>query len=428
MSNYLFSLTNYHAVQQATIKLNGITVLAGVNGSGKSTIARLLHRTVETMTEFDSIVEEEGYGKFLRLMDKINRLTKNFHRNEKASRLAYITNRFSFSRKFQFSVMHDYFNRAIDLLKDVLMENLAIANEAELQRYCNYLGVEPNRFKSAQELTEAALSRLIEQYYQIEQECKEKMETRSTDDFFDQISSEQDVDIADRDLRDKLKFKEDGENLITSKSFKSPLGIKNVVYINTQYLDLSGSYYDDLELNKFFTKRREVSGPIKELISDLQNIIGGDVVAEAGFSNRYQLVRKNGQSFDLRGAATGELSFSYVLQLVKNGWIDQETLLIIDEPESHLHPQWIVDYARILVLLNKNLGTKVLISSHNPDMVSAIQSIAEAYGVLEQTNFYNAEKASEEGNQYVYEPLGSNIERIFDSFNIAIDRINLFSS
>jgi hypothetical protein len=61
-------------------------------------------------------------------------------------------------------------------------------------------------------------------------------------------------------------------------------------------------------------------------------------------------------------------------------------------------------------------------------MVSAIQSIAEAYGVLEQTNFYNAEKASEEGNQYVYEPLGSNIERIFDSFNIAIDRINLFSS
>jgi hypothetical protein len=302
------------------------------------------------------------------------------------------------------------------------------AGDARLQRYCNYLGVEPDRFKSAQELTEAALSRLIEQYYQIEQECKEKMETRSTDDFFDQISSEQDVDIADCDLRNKLKFKEDDENLITSKSFKSPLGIKNVVYINTQYLDLSGSYYDDLALNKFFTKRREVSGPIKELILDLQNIIGGDVVAETGFSNRYQLVRKNGLSFDLRGAATGELSFSYVLQLVKNGWIDQETLLIIDEPESHLHPQWIVDYARILVLLNKNLGTKVLISSHNPDMVSAIQSIAEAYGVLEQTNFYNAEKASEEGNQYVYEPLGSNIERIFDSFNIAIDRINLFSS
>jgi predicted ATPase len=140
---------------------------------------------------------------------------------------------------------------------------------------------------------------------------------------------------------------------------------------------------------------------------------------------RFMLVRNDETSFDVRGAATGEISFSYLLQLVKNGWIDDGTLLIIDEPESHLHPQWIVEYARVLVLLQKKLGTKVLISSHNPDMISAIQSIAEAYNVLDKTIFYLAEKTDD--GTYTFSNQGDSIEQIFDTFNRAIDRINGFS-
>ncbi len=87
--------------------------------------------------------------------------------------------------------------------------------------------------------------------------------------------------------------------------------------------------------------------------------------------------------------------------------------LLIDEPEAHLHPQWIVEFARLLVLLHKQVGLKIIVASHNPDMVSAIQSIARKEGVLQNTCFYQAERASEDSMQYVYKNLGSDISEIF---------------
>ena len=101
-------------------------------------------------------------------------------------------------------------------------------------------------------------------------------------------------------------------------------------------------------------------------------------------------------------------------------------MLIIDEPESHLHPQWIVEYARMIVLLHKHIRVKFFLASHNPDMVSAIRYIAEKEGVLDNVNYYLAEKA-EEAYLYNYRALGSDIAPIFGSFNIAIDRISQYS-
>ena len=120
-------------------------------------------------------------------------------------------------------------------------------------------------------------------------------------------------------------------------------------------------------------------------------------------------------------------TFTYLQRLLQNGFLDDNTLLLIDEPEAHLHPQWIVEYARLLVLINKKLGVKIMIASHNPDMVAAIRSIAEKEGVLENTHFYLAEKNAE-SRRYVYNDLGQEIDEIFRSFNIALDRIKLYGS
>lgn len=38
MSNYRYTLSDYHAIKEADITINGITVLAGENGCGKSTL------------------------------------------------------------------------------------------------------------------------------------------------------------------------------------------------------------------------------------------------------------------------------------------------------------------------------------------------------------------------------------------------------
>jgi predicted ATPase len=104
-------------------------------------------------------------------------------------------------------------------------------------------------------------------------------------------------------------------------------------------------------------------------------------------------------------------------------------MLIVDEPEVHLHPRWIVEYARVLVLIQKYLHTTILIASHNPDMISAIKYISEKESISDSLAFYIAEEIDSDGfGKYKFKNLGTDIEEIFSSFNIALDRINLYGA
>ena len=49
-------IKNFRAIKTADIILNGITVVAGINGCGKSTISKLLYRTIKTAIDFEKIV------------------------------------------------------------------------------------------------------------------------------------------------------------------------------------------------------------------------------------------------------------------------------------------------------------------------------------------------------------------------------------
>lgn len=53
MDSYRFRLKDYHAIADADIAIDGVTVLAGENGCGKSTIARWLHAFVNISNDFD---------------------------------------------------------------------------------------------------------------------------------------------------------------------------------------------------------------------------------------------------------------------------------------------------------------------------------------------------------------------------------------
>ena len=106
-------------------------------------------------------------------------------------------------------------------------------------------------------------------------------------------------------------------------------------------------------------------------------------------------------------------------------FLPEDSELILDEPENHLHPEWQVQYAKILVLLQKTYDLTLLVTSHSPDMVSALQRIAEVEH-LDGINFYLAEASEENSSMFTYRNLGKNIEPIFNLFNVAIDNIEMY--
>ena len=183
-------------------------------------------------------------------------------------------------------------------------------------------------------------------------------------------------------------------------------------------------HWDDL--NKLLLKKSiNNNNKFTQLIS--KEIILGDVNIDEGIysTDDFKFKRADGSIFNLIDVATGIKSFSIIQMLLKNGSLTDKTLLILDEPESNLHPQWIIEYARIIVLLNKELGVKFFIATHNPDMVSGIRYISEKENILEKVSFYLAEK-SKDNFKYNFKFLNKEIDPIFESFNIAIERINKY--
>jgi len=75
--------------------------------------------------------------------------------------------------------------------------------------------------------------------------------------------------------------------------------------------------------------------------------------------------------------ATGIKSFWLLDLLDKSNSINSENLLILDEPEVHLHPEWQVKYAEFIVELIKERDLSVLITSHSPYMIEALSKISK---------------------------------------------------
>ena len=86
--------------------------------------------------------------------------------------------------------------------------------------------------------------------------------------------------------------------------------------------------------------------------------------------------------------------------LLEKGELDSTTMLILDEPEAHLHPMWQNSFAEIIVLLVKELGVNILLTTHSPNFVLALDAYMREYDIAQQTNFYQTHTLSDGFVQY----------------------------
>jgi predicted ATPase len=80
-------------------------------------------------------------------------------------------------------------------------------------------------------------------------------------------------------------------------------------------------------------------------------------------------------------------------------------VILLDEPEVHLHPNWQLKYAEIITLLVKN-NINILVTTHSSYMLEALERYAEKYKIEDKTNFYLAKDGvikSESNNQTLSE-------------------------
>ena len=93
-------------------------------------------------------------------------------------------------------------------------------------------------------------------------------------------------------------------------------------------------------------------------------------------------------SFDMENTSSGIKQIGLIQLLLSNRNLRKNTFLIIDNPETDLHPDLQVKFAEILVLMVRELNITLYINSHSPHFVEAIEVYSTKYGLKDNTRFY----------------------------------------
>lgn len=456
-SSVTLRVENFRAIGKAEIKLDGITVVAGVNGCGKSTLSKLLYWVYHGVLDFDELflqpqlkldiknIEKMVYSLIFQLGEyRIQLENINIVKNDIDNRGQKVLLPFLF-------VEFSNFNQGLENINSIFQNDVfhihhylsLMREDAEiLDKYFN---------KKVTWKIKAEQFTHLQQHEQLFSTDKLVLAVDFIISLLDEIifySKMNPIIYPRKILENKLQqifkaslptnleiLEEEDKCIIQIFSASDDYltqseDIKEIIYIDTP---MSFNHHEEehwQDLNKKLKKRPKFnqSAPKTTEIDDLmkREILTGQ--AEIKFdelSESFTFRTPSGAEIDLSDSATGIKAFAVLNLLLKNGSINSKTLLILDEPEAHLHPQWVVEFGRLLTLINKHIGAKIFVATHSPDMVQALRYIPNKEDIGERVNFYLAEYNSET-HLFDYQDLDGKVGKIFASFNKSLDKLEQY--
>ena len=136
-----------------------------------------------------------------------------------------------------------------------------------------------------------------------------------------------------------------------------------------------------------FEEYTEIESNMETVKEILEDVVNGNLRMSNNGSILYDDNDLN-ISVNLENVASGIKNFLLIKKLVENGFLKKNGILLIDEPETNLHPEWHLKFAEILVLMYKNMGVVSVVNSHSPYFIRALEVMMANYGIKDKGSFY----------------------------------------
>lgn len=230
--------------------------------------------------------------------------------------------------------------------------------------------------------------------------------------------------------------------------FDGNLLINDVIYIETPYiLDLASNdnrqipdfkerplYYLNIENMNFLFHQKALlkklhpkshSGLFENRnmsdLLELFDLFDGNIEFNED-TNEFEYMEGNNK-FQMPHTASGIKTIG-ILKMLINNKLDSNSLIIMDEPEVHLHPDWQLKLAKIIVLLSERRNISFYINSHSPHFIESIEAYSKAYGLENEVNFYLTEKNSS-NNKFDFKKVNrENIKEIYAQLGSIFEKID----
>ena len=205
------------------------------------------------------------------------------------------------------------------------------------------------------------------------------------------------------DMHRGLRYVKTNESVISNR-FIEPHDSKLSKLINSE--------------NKNFFEIVDTNNRLKNVFGKINEIVPGEFYE----SSEGIFYVDDGTKLSVKNLATGSKMFFILKMLLHNGAIDEKTILVLDEPESHLHPEWINKFAEILVLLINDVKVKVLLTTHSPNLLLALNYYAKKSNLSNKAHFYIAER---EGDYSKLKCIDGNIGEGYSHLSLPLIEMSL---
>lgn len=130
---------------------------------------------------------------------------------------------------------------------------------------------------------------------------------------------------------------------------------------------------------------------LKKILTKINSVCDFDMKkADDALADSFVFLEGNHQ-LSAENISTGLKTFIILKRLLYTGYLEENGLLILDEPEVHLHPQWQILFAEIIVLLQKEFGMHILLTTHSPYFLRAIEVYSAKYQIADKCKYYLAD-------------------------------------
>lgn len=163
-----------------------------------------------------------------------------------------------------------------------------------------------------------------------------------------------------------------------------------------------------------------VENRFKKIYEKLLSVCDGNIVQQKNGHMGY-LLKNSDRPLSVENLSTGLKTFVILKTLLTKGIIETNGTIILDEPEIHLHPEWQLLFAELIVLLNKEFDVNILLNTHSPYFLRAIQVYSAKYEVSDICRYYMSEFDGEE--KVYFTDVTDNVDKIFAKLSKPLQKL-----
>ena len=358
-------IKNIGKIKEGNVKLDGITVISGKGDAGKTTVLKVLSTVLDVLNFSDDSVnfsyeqnETENNEEIIqkdvqaRFGNNFDRMINNIFSNDKGMAEIIVEDETKKSKTLKISI-NENFTKIEENDVKIKIENIFIDNPADLKS--------------------TNVDTLLE-----------KNAGHKNVFLFNNCERTGEKEMIKNQLASKKEETETNIGYFSQQEIKTT----SVLQSRNQLFEIYGNgIKSEIDYKKFKRLNETVKGTF-ELLNPVEYELG-----EYGYKipNEKEAESDTKTVIPLKNLSHSLKKLAFLKMIMEKLLLKENDILIVDNAENGLHPEMQLIFGETVVLIQKEFGIKVVLTTQSPFLLEAIEVFSEKYDVEDKTHYYLVE-------------------------------------